>query len=399
MKPNCIIAVTGQSNSQGYGGMYDVSKTEDQPHERVMGWNAKTKEWKTANLFDETLGTYDHKIQGCQSFAFHFAKQLAKNDPTKIVGVVNYGIGGQNIKRWTQIPSQCFFRCVPNSWKQEKTVMSIKGCNDRILCNDGENSYHFSRPVNINYAWEAFTMSSIETNEAIEIDEINDMEVVIHSPLHNIYISLGSNREVKSSKIQTEETIFSIETIKTGYTYMHAFKGKHGYLCMNSIEHVDGGMFGMDVESVKLTGILSDEFGDIYNTHVQRIKDCLQDANLKKIDCICWHQGESDFNCLGTYYEHAIGLTIEQYRNETFCNHDTIFIVGNTSKENGEEDWWDTRNIQLSKLNVDNLLNTACVDTTGVDFNQNDKIHFSSKGHRQLGGLYCEKYLQMKKNS
>ena len=30
MKPNFIIAVTGQSNSQGVGGYYDISKSEDQ---------------------------------------------------------------------------------------------------------------------------------------------------------------------------------------------------------------------------------------------------------------------------------------------------------------------------------------------------------------------------------
>ena len=62
MKPNFIIAVTGQSNSQGHGGYFEIDKTEDQPHERVMGWNATENKWSIASMIDESLGTVDHKF-------------------------------------------------------------------------------------------------------------------------------------------------------------------------------------------------------------------------------------------------------------------------------------------------------------------------------------------------
>lgn len=404
MKPNFIIAVTGQSNSQGNGGHYEISRTEDQPHERVMGWNARDNKWVIATLTDESLGTSDHRIPGSQSFAFHFAKQIAKNDPTKVVGIVNYGIGGQPIKRWTKIPSQGLFRLVPNGWKKDTTVFSLKACNDRILCLDPLKQYHASRPVNINYGWEAFSILDANTKKPIPIHELRQGKVLIKSAFHNTFVSIGSNGIVSPSSVETDECIVDTEIVNTGYTKMYAFKGKNGYLCLNSLVHVDGPMIGVDINATSLVGISPEEeqtdtpHGDIYNVHVDRIKKALYEANLRKIDCICWHQGEADFACFGTYYENAICQTIEQYRSESFCNDDTMFIVGNTSKvPDSNVDWWRERNTQLSKLNVDYMLNTACVDTVGVDYNIIDKIHFSSEGHRQLGNLYCEKYLKMKK--
>ena len=38
--PNFVIAVSGQSNSQGYGGYYDATNPEDQAHDRILSWNA-----------------------------------------------------------------------------------------------------------------------------------------------------------------------------------------------------------------------------------------------------------------------------------------------------------------------------------------------------------------------
>lgn len=400
MKPNFIIAVTGQSNSQGFGGHYEVSKTEDQPHERVMGWNATENKWTVASLLDESLGTSDHRTPGSQSFAFHFAKQIAKNDPTKVVGIVNYGIGSQPIRRWTKIPSQGFFRVVPNGWKSDPTVFSIKACNDRVLCLDPLMNFHASRPVNINYGWEAFSIIDPVTKQKYTMDNIKSGRCVVQSAFHKKYIKMDANGVVTASDQENEETIFDIEVVQTGYTKMFAFKGKYGYLCLNSVHHVDGMMIGVDAYSVSLVGVLPEfDHGDIYAVHTERIRNALSSAGLVKIDCICWHQGEADFACFGTYYENAICQTIEQYRHEPFCNDDTMFIVGNTSKvQDSDVDWWNVRNTQLSKLNVDYMANTACVDTVGVDYNLQDKIHFSSAGHRQLGNLYCEKYINMKRN-
>lgn len=400
MKPNFIIAVTGQSNSQGFGGRYEIGKTEDQPHERVMGWDANRKEWLIANMMDESLGTADHKYIGTQSFAFHFAKQVAKNDESKIVGVVNYGLGGQPIKRWTTVPANAMFRFVKNKYIDSDVVFSFKACNDRVLCLEDTGSFHVSRPVNVTFGWEAFSIIDAVTKEKQLMDGLKEKNVFIQNVFHNKYIKMDQNGAVTTSEMETDECVFAVEVVKTGYTKMFAFKGKYGhYMTLRTTTHVDGNMIGVDIDSVGLVGVNPADFGDIYAIHKRRIAESVKDAGQKKIDCVCWHQGEADYTVLGTYYENALSQVIEQYRSESFCNHDTVFIVGTTSKVvDNESDWWNVRNTQLSKLNADAMENTACVDTIGLETNILDKIHFTSEGHRQLGILYMEKYLELKGN-
>lgn len=401
MKPNFIIAVTGQSNSQGVGGVYECSKTEDQPHERVLGWNARSNTWTTAAMYDESLGTEDHKYIGTQSFAFHFAKQVAKNDPSKIVGIINYGIGGQPIKRWNKIPSQCLFTFCNNNWDLNNNVLCIKSCNDKILCmeNEPDCSIHFTRPVNINYGWEAFSVIDIDTNEALSIENLKTTvkTVSIKNVFHDKYINVVDNK-IDVNEICT--TMYEIEHINYGYNTLTAFKvkGTNSFLGISDFKYIQGNFFGYSKEHTKLSVFSNNDYNDIYITHVARIKEALIDANLKYIDCLCWHQGEADYDAYGTYYEYSLYQTIMQYRSENFCNCDTPFIVGNTCQIlQSEDDIWASKNKQLFKLNIDNLDNTACVNTVGVDYNLNDPIHFSSEGHRQLGYLYCEKYFNMKK--
>lgn len=405
MKPNFIIAVTGQSNSQGFGGMYEHNTSEDQPHERVMGWNANLKQWVIASLQDESLGTSDHRLPGMQLFAFHAAKQIAKNDPNKIVGIINYGVGGQEIKHWSKVPPQCLLKLTKNAWDQSPNVLCLKACNDKILCAENNSSIHFTRPVNINFGWEAFCLKDVSTNRIYNPSEIESMnfsntKVYIYSPYHKTYMHLDGSI-VNTVASPSSQCVFTVKTQKIGPQTYITFKGYNNKLLgVKSLKHVNGNMFGLDVESMKCVGVDNNGHGGIYNNHVLRIKEALKAAKLKNVDVIFMHQGEADFDKFGSYYENAIYNTISQYRNEPFCTSTTPFIVGNTCQMlESVNDWWTQRNKQLYKLNVDALENTACVNSVGVEYNLNDPIHFSSEGHRQLGHLYLEKYQHVLKYS
>lgn len=388
MKPNFVIAVTGQSNSQGIGGNYEFHKTEDQSHERVLSFNGE--QWVIANLLDQSLGSTDHKPLGSQLFAFHFAKQIAKNDPSKIVGIVNFGIGGQEIKRWTKIPAESMFHFIPNKWNVDS--LCIKGCNDRLLCMDSNFKVHFSRPVYINYGWESFCIED-SNNNVIQVNEMsNNTKVYLKNLYWNKYISGQTLHDTSN-----DECAWTLIITKIGNRNYYSFKKDNVYLSLSDTHYVYGDTLGVDINSCSLVTKDSLEFGDIYYTHVEKITDSMKSANLKKIDCICMHQGESDFNNHGTYYENALYQIISNYRKEWFCEFDTPFIVGNTCQVlHDNSDFWNQRNKQLYKLNIDDLQNTACVETVGVEYNFNDTIHFSSEGHRQLGYLYCNKFLEMK---
>jgi len=101
--PNFIIAHSGQSNAEGYGSRYDPNNLEDQPDNRIFGWNPNASEWQIADLNTESLGwNYEtFKQIGNQSSAFHFAKKLVENYPGIRPGIVNVGVSGAVIGFWT----------------------------------------------------------------------------------------------------------------------------------------------------------------------------------------------------------------------------------------------------------------------------------------------------------
>ena len=97
-KPNFIIALTGQSNSQGAGGIYDFNSIDDQPHDRIYSFNIWSKTWGKADLRD-FIGT---KPPDLQCLAFHFAKMLVQCYSDIRIGIINFGVGGQAISRWVK---------------------------------------------------------------------------------------------------------------------------------------------------------------------------------------------------------------------------------------------------------------------------------------------------------
>lgn len=103
-EPNFIIALTGQSNSQGCNSYYDESVEDDQPHNRIYGFNSTRNKWEIADLRTESTGSFWHKPPNSQCLAFHFAKRLVEAYPDIRPGIINLGIGGQSIARWAKFP-------------------------------------------------------------------------------------------------------------------------------------------------------------------------------------------------------------------------------------------------------------------------------------------------------
>lgn len=96
--PDIVFLVTGQSNSQGWGGLYDPYNPEDESDNRIFGWNMEENAWVIFDL-EKPIGT---KPLGLQCFAFHFAKQYLKTFPDKKIGFIVNGLGGQAICNWTK---------------------------------------------------------------------------------------------------------------------------------------------------------------------------------------------------------------------------------------------------------------------------------------------------------
>ena len=100
--PNFIIALSGQSNSQGWNSASNSTDWRDQPHERIFGYNPQAMAWEVADLNSQSLGASWHRMPGWQCFAFHMAHRLVEAYPDIRPGIVNVGIGGQAICRWAK---------------------------------------------------------------------------------------------------------------------------------------------------------------------------------------------------------------------------------------------------------------------------------------------------------
>ena len=267
-KPNFIIALTGQSNSQGYGANYDSNEPDDQPHERIFGFNPTTQQWETADLNTESLGATWHKALGAQSLAFHMARRLVEAYPDIRPGIINLGVGGQPISRWAKF---------------------------------GESEPHYA----------------------------------------------------------------------------------------------------LNVQRAANVGVLQ---GDIYDLHVAMISQALGglDDRHKNVNAICWHQGESDgWDTNKDYYKACIERVIAQYRETQWCSKTTPFIVGETTGgETGTDQGWEARNVELRELNVDADPYTKCIDSADLtmshdQYNNGDRIHFSTHAQRKMGTRYFRALREM----
>lgn len=117
-------------------------------------------------------------------------------------------------------------------------------------------------------------------------------------------------------------------------------------------------------------------------------------------DGILWHQGETDWANSGTldpelagqsiddnYYSNKLWQLIDNFRNESWFDHNKPFICGETARS--------PINSRLMALNRDSDQWTACVEGGGLDTWDEPQVHFSAQGLRILGAHYADKYFSM----
>lgn len=279
--PNFIIALSGQSNSQGLNTKYDPNNIDDQPDTRIFGWNPNKCIWEIANLLTESLG-YSYvtfKQSGTQCLAFHFAKHLVKAYPNIRPGIINIGVSGASICLWTKYKSDS--------------------------------------------KWYNLTMEKLKYYE-------------------------GKN------------TFPDFKTKIQGYLF------------------------------------------NLHTSHIDMALNFL-DEPYRKVNVICWHQGESDANTAKNYLFDSLKLVIEQYKNflidKKFYDENFFgFILGTTTgKFFIEDNIKKNVNNQLELFNKFSEKYIKCVDLTDLTVTTDNKkiqdiYHLSSESQRIAGLRYLKAY-------
>jgi hypothetical protein len=144
--------------------------------------------------------------------------------------------------------------------------------------------------------------------------------------------------------------------------------------------------------------------GYLYNCHIMNIDMALQKLNPinRKVNVICWHQGEADPDPSGYLYD-SLNLVISQYyrdlKKKGYIDDSNFgFIAGSTT---GSFSLLNPNNMnvnaQLEILNHDSKNFTKLVDATDLERNPDtpsyrDYFHFSSESQRRLGRRYFNAY-------
>ena len=153
-----------------------------------------------------------------------------------------------------------------------------------------------------------------------------------------------------------------------------------------------------------------DEGGYFFQTIHAKVLSALNVQGVKaQIDGILWHQGETDWQILGTsdpdaseaekmyadYYPEKLSGLIARFRTQSWFGYNGTFICGETQQA--------PLNEHLMALNTDADLQTACVGSSGLTTREMDLLadppqlgtHFDAESLRELGERYGLKYLQM----
>ncbi len=222
-KPDFILLLTGQSNSQGYGGWYETTSLQDAIDENILSWNCYRNVWEVANL-ENTIGT---KPANYQSFGFHFAKEWIKYNYDKKIGIVMYGFGSQSISRWIEPNSSLisssfqFKQDTGDIFEQTVNQLSLalkaadKKCIDTILWHQGEadcfesEEYYRSRLTHLIQQYRKQSFAS--ENLPFIVGELAISNKIL-SKQNNVLRSLNTNNDQftrcsKTSQLRTSDGI------------------------------------------------------------------------------------------------------------------------------------------------------------------------------------------------
>ena len=116
---------------------------------------------------------------------------------------------------------------------------------------------------------------------------------------------------------------------------------------------------------------------------------------------IIWHQGESDCNaeCIDFYKERFITMMTEMRRQ--LGAEELPLIIGELSRDVDGNRW---KHLEyVDKMNgifheiAKEIPNCAVASAEGITIKKTDGLHFDSKGSREFGHRYFEKYLEIVK--
>jgi hypothetical protein len=100
-EPNFIILTSGQSNAGGWTTIYDQNVEIDQPNSNIKAYDINKKSWVLANLDNGSLGSYEQCRKPNQNlFAFQYAQNLIKNNPSIKPGIICVTCGAKPISNW-----------------------------------------------------------------------------------------------------------------------------------------------------------------------------------------------------------------------------------------------------------------------------------------------------------
>lgn len=131
-----LILVTGQSNALGAGTAFDPAL--DAPHERVFAFT--NDGWRVANLhqiWDLNWHPRNHpNTDPSNNFGFHFAKRVAEEDSSRVIGFILSTAPGAAISHWN--PNGAFYAQVQNKVLDAINQLPHKNSLDGILWHQGE---------------------------------------------------------------------------------------------------------------------------------------------------------------------------------------------------------------------------------------------------------------------
>lgn len=141
-----LVLVTGQSNALGAETVqYDNNRfdlTQDSPVRRVYAYT--NTGWTIAGLRQIwDLNWYprsDISNDPANNFAFHFAKQIAREDPGAVVGIILITAPGEAISHWDRNGE--FYSQIRNKVRQALAALPHKQQIDSVLWHQGESDYY-----------------------------------------------------------------------------------------------------------------------------------------------------------------------------------------------------------------------------------------------------------------
>ena len=143
-----LILITGQSNVRG--SQTQSNATDDSVDLCVFAYT-DSDDWEVADLHQawDVDGWHpgngsltDANREPYNNFAFHFAKTVVENDPSRVVGIVVASAPGERIQHWDA--NSPFSQTVESKVLAALSAQGVKSKIDGIIWHQGETDWQFN---------------------------------------------------------------------------------------------------------------------------------------------------------------------------------------------------------------------------------------------------------------